>query len=167
MSESTFKGSPGIKPYGGIKTNNPLITQTPWLFMEAFEGLDKNFFLDFAEAGLFFGLASVIFDHLVDGQFTNPGLAILLHQAIFQLGARIYRKLFPSNAPFWLQYDRLTKEHIISLSKDVATQVNLRGLNLEDFAASASGKVSPMLIAVAAMAEAVDNPSLLQPIESS
>jgi hypothetical protein len=49
---------------------------------------------------MWFGMASMVLDKLIDGHHPRPGAVILFHQAIHQRGTSIYRKMFFSDSPF-------------------------------------------------------------------
>jgi len=129
--------------------------------------LEQDLFLDIAEAGMFLGLDSVVFDHLVDGQYDRPGVVMLFHQALYHRGVFILRSRFPSASNFWVHFDRLTMENIESLGADVLAQTKPETYNFETFSAASSGKVTPMVIAIAALAEAAGKPDYLLNIEKS
>ena len=167
LAESTYIGEEASGLFRGVKSFNPLITCTPWLFWELFSGLDGEDFVNISEAGLCLALASVVMDHLVDEQVGGPGLMLLFHQALYEHGISRYREIFPFPSSFWAQFDRLSREYTTSLGEEVGAQSNPSGFDFDTFARSASGKVSPMAITIAALAEATGEPELLGPIEKS
>ncbi len=167
LLERTILGHPVDGPFRGPVKMNALITCTPWLFWELFSGLEDDIFLTVGEAGMFLGLSSVVLDHLVDGQTENPELMALFQRAFHNRSVSCLRKVFPSSSAFWDQYERLTREYLKSLGAEVETQSSPNLLTLENFREFAGGKVSPMVITIAALAEASDMFSVLEPIETS
>jgi hypothetical protein len=167
LSESSYEGVPGEKPFRSMTNFNPLITCTAWLFWETFHQLDDDLFLDIAEAGAFFGQASVLIDHLVDGEVPRPAPIILFRQSVYEHAVSVLRGVFPQNSPFWGQFDRLSLTYLSSLGAEVETQEHPEKLTYMNFTSFAGGKVSPMVITIAALAEASSKSSLLDPIETS
>lgn len=167
QSRSTITGQPGDEPFTGPASINPLIACVPWLFWEVFSAIPDACFLDIAEAGACLTLASGVIDHLVDGQYEDPGLKTLLYAAFIERGTSLLRELFPPGAAFWHEFDRLNKRYIASLTAEVATQGSLQPIDYDHFCWFSGGKVSPMSITIAALAHAAGKPQLLDPIERS
>ena len=167
LMESTIVGQPIDKPFQGPSKINPLIACTPWLFWDTFSELSDETFLCISEAGAFIALASVIMDHLVDGQATWPEAMTLLHHALYDRGVAGYRGIFPPTSTFWNNFDRLTKEYLSALGAEIAAQSEPEQFTLESFLAFAGGKVSPMTTTIAALSEASDQPFVVEPVETS
>ena len=167
LMEGTIVGQPIDEPFQGPSKINPLITCTPWLFWDTFSGLSDEIFLGISEAGAFIALASVIMDHLVDGQATWPEAMALFHHALYDRGVAGYRAMFPSTSTFWNHFDRLTKEYFSALGAEITTQSEPEQLTLDNFLAFAGGKVSPMTTTIAALSQASDQPFVVEPVEAS
>ena len=80
--KSTFLGSPHEGIFEGVLELNPVLAGTPWLFWETFSSLEDEQYLQIAEAGTMFVLASIVLDHLVDGQAERQEQVALFHQAL-------------------------------------------------------------------------------------
>ena len=80
LKRGTYVGTASDAPFEGVSTMNPGVTCTPWLFWELVETLDDERILGVAGAGTLVVLASVLLDHMVDGQAENPGGTSLLQQ---------------------------------------------------------------------------------------
>jgi len=164
---STFLGSHEDGEFQGVPDLNPVLASTPWLFWESFNELPDEDFLNIAEAGTMFVLASILLDHLVDGQAEPPEEVSLLHQAFYSHGVRTYRAVFPSNSHFWDHFDRLARDHVAGLAKELETQRSSEDIDLQSLQKMAYGKVSPIITTIAAMVEALGTHGLLEPIETS
>jgi hypothetical protein len=164
---STFAGRPSQEPLEGLSRMNAVIACIPWLFWESFRQLPDDLFLQTAEAGALFGMASVLVDHLIDGQVGNPGEALLLHQALYAAGVAGYRCIFPGTSAFWHQFDRLADEHLSGMTLELAGRIDPGGLTPQAFYTLASARIAPMITVVAALAEVTGEPSLLPPVEAS
>jgi len=167
LMESTIVGQPIDEPFQGPSKINPLIACTPWLFWDTFSGLSDETFLCISEAGAFIALASVIMDHLVDGQATWPEAMTLFHHALYDRGVASYRAIFPPASTFWKNFDRLTKEYLTALGAEIAAQSEPEQFTSENFLAFAGGKVSPMTTTIAALSEASDQSFIVEPVETS
>jgi hypothetical protein len=165
--KSTFLGGPIHGPFLGVPDLNPVLASTPWLFWEVFSDLEDGAFLDIAEAGTMYVLASIVLDHIVDGQADPLEWTILLYQALYGHGVTLYRRIFPSPSSFWEHYDRLASAHLDGLSKEVEIQIRPGIVLVEDLCIMAHGKVSPIVATIAALAEASGRPEVLRPIETS
>jgi hypothetical protein len=164
---STFLGGPDQEPFEGVPGLNPVLASTPWLFWETFSNINDDIFLDIAEAGMSFVLASIVLDHLVDGQADPQEEMALFHQALYGHGVVTYRKIMPSSSPFWIHFDRLAQDHLAGLSAELESQSGHLQISLEDLFTMAHGKVSPIVATVAALNFASDQPGVLSPIEES
>ena len=164
---STYLGSPEGEPFEGIAGLNPVLAGAPWLFWETFQGLDDDTFSAIAEAGAYFVLASIILDHLVDGQAECPETMALFHQALYEAGVAGYRTVLPSPSRFWGHFDRLATNHLEGIAAELNCLANPAQLDAEAFQSMAHGKVSPVIATVAALAEASGQPDALDPIETS
>lgn len=167
LKESTYIGQESEEAFDGISSLNPLIGRTGWLFWDVFKMLEDEEFVDIAEAGLYLALASGVMDHLVDGQYNHPAPYNLYHHAIYQQGVNCFRDIFPDSSDFWIQFYRLEQEYITCLGIEIDSQCNPRKTDFETFARSSGGKVSPMVISIAALAIASSNPGLIPKIEKS
>lgn len=167
LQYSTFSGKPTQEQLGGLSRMNAVITCIPWLFWESFRQLPDDLFLEIAEAGALLGMASVLLDHLIDEQTESSGQVALLHQALYEAGAAGYRRVFASDCAFWTQYDRLGKEHLSGMALELSARANPYLLTPEAFQRLAVARIAPMLTVVAALAQAVEDWSLLSTLEAS
>ena len=165
--KSTFLGSQEEGEFGGVPDLNPVLASTPWLFWESFESLDDDLFLDVAEAGTMYVLASILLDHLVDGQAEPPEEMALLHQAFYGHGIAVYRSTFPGSSVFWEHFDRLASDHIAGLAKELVTQTSPEVIEMENLERMAHGKVSPIITTITGLAYALEQPGVLEPVERS
>lgn len=164
---STFKGVADETPFEGFSGINPIYTCTPWLFWEQFRNLPEEQLLHIASSGAFFSLASALMDHLIDGQFEDSEAMAGLQGAFYQRGVAGFKETFPDGVNFWKTFRRLNREHLLGLSIELEMQLYPRKFTIESLELTAGGKVCPMLVTVAALAEATDQPDLLAPIELS
>jgi len=167
LMESTIVGQPIDEPFQGPSKMNPLIACTPWLFWETYCELDDETFLYIAEAGAFISLASVLMDHLVDGQAEQPEAMALFQRAVYDHGVAGFRAMFSKTSTFWRDFERLSREYLTALGAEIDAQSNPERFTQQAFFASAAGKVSPIAITIAALSEASGQPSILEPIEIS
>jgi hypothetical protein len=167
MLRSTFLGSETDQPFEGVRELNPVLAGTPWLFWETFSLLDDECFLQIAEAGTVFVLASIVLDHLVDGQAEEQEQMALFHQALYSHGILIYRSVFESSSDFWIHFERLASDHLAGLARELQAQLDPHNLTLEDLETMAHGKVSPIIVTIAALSEVSGQPDKLDPIETS
>ncbi|NIS82282.1 MAG: hypothetical protein GTO14_19220 [Anaerolineales bacterium] len=165
--ESTFSGRRTGRDFPGLRSLNPALIGTPWLFWEAFTTLPDDQILDIAEAGMLYVLASVIMDHIIDRQVENPESAALLHQAFCEGGIAKYRRIFQTGSPFWDHFDRLTADQQEGLAIELDMQSNPRRMDITSFRGLTYGKVAPMVITVAALATAADRLELLPALEDA
>lgn len=165
--KSTFLGSQEDGEFGGVPDLNPVLASTPWLFWESFKTLDDSLLLDIAEAGAFYVLASILLDHLVDGQAELPEEMALLHQAFYSHGILVYRSTFPHSTAFLGDFDRLARDHLAGLALELETQGSTEMIEMGSLEKMAYGKVSPIVTTIAGLAYALEQPELLEPIESS
>lgn len=165
--KSTFLGAAEVGDFDGVAGLNPVLASTPWLFWDLFSCLDDECFLDIAEAGMMFVLASIVLDHIVDGQAEPIEEVVLFHQALYGLGMGLYRKVMPSISPFWEHFERLAQDHLTGLSTEWKAQSSPFQISLENLFTMAYGKVSPIITTIAALAFASSQPGLLSPIAIS
>jgi hypothetical protein len=165
--KGTYAGFEDDTPMDGVGWMNPVLSGTPWLFWELFSVLDDECFLAISEAGMYLVLASVIQDHTVDNQNSDPETAALLHQAMFSAAISTYGPAFPRSSPFWTHFERLQDDHIRGLAKELEARGDPAALSEEGLTISAHGKVSPIVTTIAALAFASEQPQLLTPIERS
>ena len=165
--QSTYLGSPGGEPFEGVAGLNPVLVGTPWLFWETFGRLDDATFITIAEGGACFILASIVLDHLVDGQAEPPETMALFHQALYEHGAARFRAALPSHPAFWQHFERLADEHLAGIAAELDSQGNPSRVDRAAFCAMAHGKVAPVVTTIAALCAATDQPDVLEPIEAS
>jgi hypothetical protein len=167
VSRSTFLGSESDQPFEGVRELNPVLAGTPWLFWETFSSLDDERFLQIAEAGTMFVLASIVLDHLVDEQAEEQEQMALFHQALYSHGISIYRSVFESSSDFWIHFERLASDHLAGLARELQAQLDPHNLAWEDLETMAHGKVSPIVVTIAALSEASRQPEKIYPVETS
>ena len=165
--KSTFLGGPAEGEFEGVAGLNPVLAGTPWLFWEQCRDLEDDSFLNIAEAGTMYVLASILLDHLVDGQADPQEEIALLQQAFWAHGVGLYRRQFANHTPFWGHFDRLAGDHVAGLAKELETQNSFPTIELEHLQMMAHGKVSPIITTMAAFAEASGRPEMLVSIEES
>ena len=163
--QSTYLGSPGGEPFEGVAGLNPVLVGTPWLFWETFGRLDDATFITIAEGGACFILASIVLDHLVDGQAEPPETMALFHQALYEHGAARFRAALPSHPAFWQHFERLADEHLAGIAAELDSHTNPSRLDRASFCAMAHGKVAPVVTTIVALSEATHQPDILEPIE--
>jgi hypothetical protein len=164
---STYEGDKEQKPFESLEGLNPVLVGTPWLFWETFKGLSDKAFLLIAEAGTYYVLASVVMDHILDGQANPVEAMVLLHQALYEKGIAKYREAFSSSSAFWDHFERLAIDHLAGLSEEFVVQSKPQLIERETLIKMAHGKVSPIVTTIVGMAEASDQTALLEPIEIS
>jgi len=165
--KSTFEGDASRAPFAGIGGLNPVLVATPWLFWEPFQSLSDDDFLGAAEAGMFFVLASVLQDHIIDGQADPVEGTNLFNQALFNRAIRGFQLIFPPDSGFWPHYDRLTRNHIEGLATEITIQETPEVIDLAMFKTMAYGKVSPIVTTIAALSTALGAERFIEPIEAS
>jgi hypothetical protein len=164
---SVFKGRLSGDIFRASTCTNPIYTCTPWLFWELFSGLADEVFLDLTFAGGLVSLASVLIDHLIDGQAAQPQATADLRQVLLREGVLRLHAYFPWKAPFWDHFRRLHREHLCSLAIETGLQATPTTLSRADFVRMASGKVSPVMITVVALSLAAGNIDWIEPVERS
>ena len=165
---STFRGTAGgPEPFRGPSAMNPGITCTPWLFWEIAQPLDDGDVVSLAFAGSLVVLASVLLDHLVDGQAEFPGETALLHQALYEAGTARLRARLPGHHLFWQDLERLGAEHVAGLAAERHAQQHPEQLSFERFLSLVPAKFSPIAATMAAFVYALGRPEWLPPIEAS
>jgi hypothetical protein len=164
---ATYSGKQEETTFEGVSQFNPILVGGTWLFFPLFADLDDGLIVSIAEAGAYPVLASILFDHLLDGQARSPGWSMLLQKALQNRGEFAFRSIFPAESPFWGLLDRLSHEHLLGLIAEVAAQEDPGSLNAEVFHQSARAKIAPSLIPLGGLAIMADRPSLLNPIEES
>ncbi|OGO31702.1 MAG: hypothetical protein A2Z16_10205 [Chloroflexi bacterium RBG_16_54_18] len=167
LAESTFTGREGAGKFQISRTLNPLNARSPWLFWDLFSKLEDELFLDAAEAGAFNSLSTVVLDHLVDGQYSSPGMIALFQGKLFQKGQSKFRLLFPADSIFWQDFDHYNDQYSWALGLEAETQNHPHILPNKAFIDSATAKASPMLITLAAFTAISNQPELQGPIEKS
>ncbi len=167
LAEGTFTGRSGTGEFHISRSLNPLNARSPWLFWDLFSGLKDETFLDAAEAGAFSSLSTVVLDHLVDGQYSNPGLPTLFQGKLRQQGQSKLRRLFPADSTFWKLFERYDEQYSWALGLEAETQIHPHLLTNKAFIDSAMAKASPMLITLAAFTAISNQPELQTQIEKS
>jgi hypothetical protein len=167
LKKGTYVGTSADARFEGVSTMNPGVTCTPWLFWELVETLDDERFLEVAGAGTLVVLASVLLDHIVDGQADYAGEISLLQQTLFQAGVARLRRQVPFDSEFWAHFERLEAEHVAGLAAELEVQVHPDRFSLSNFLTMVPGKFSPIVITMAAFAEVLGRRDLLAPIEAS
>lgn len=165
---STFQGTvAGSELFRGPSAMNPGLTCSPWLFWEVVQALDDGEILPLAFGGSLVVLASVLLDHLVDGQSESAGETALLHQALHEGGAARLRACLPCDGLFWREFERLGAEHVVGLAVERESQLTPEQFSFERFLSFVPAKFSPIAVTMAAFAHAVSRPAWLEPIEAS
>lgn len=137
------------------------------MFWEEFRGLDDERFITIAEAGTYWVLASIVMDHIVDGQADPVGEVALFHQILQSEGIRAFRSLFSQASGFWGKFDALADRHARGLSTELSARTARRAVELDDLVMAAEGKVAPIVVTIAALTEAHRNQQLYDPIQNS
>lgn len=163
----TYLGSSDGADFEGIAELNPVLAATPWLFWECFVEIEDEVLLKIAEAGAFYVLASILLDHIVDGQADPVVDVALLQKGFYRIGSSSYREIFPSSSGFWTQFDRLGEAHLAGISLEVESQRRVEVLEINDLEVMAHGKVSPIITTIAALCEASGQPKKFKPTEQS
>ena len=167
QQNSTYEGDKEQKLFESLRGLNPVLVGTPWLFWDTFEGLSDQTFLLIAEAGMYYVLASVVMDHILDGQAKPIEAMGLFHQALYERGIARYRKAFSSSSSFWDHFERLASDHLAGLSEELVLQSQPQLIDLEALIKMAHGKVSPIVTTIIGLAEALDRTAVIVPIEAS
>lgn len=165
--KSTFLGSHEVGDFEGVPDLNPVLASTPWLFWETFDNLDGAIFLDIAEAGTIYVLASILLDHLVDGHADPVEEVTLLQQAFYSHGVTTYRSTIPQSSAFWTHFDKLADDHLTGLALELKEQGAIEAIEMGSLEKMAHGKVSPIVTTIAGLAHALGRPDVLDPIERS
>ncbi len=163
----SFSGVTGDCEAMAFSAMNPGITCTPWLFWEWTRDLADDVFLDLAEAGACVVLASVLRDHLCDGQAPNRGAAARLHAALRRRGRSVFRRHFLTDSPFWSAFVRLNEEHRLGLRLEARARADPQQFTWEWFQVMVQAKFAPIVLTVAAFLTWLDLPERLPPIERS
>ncbi|KPK89789.1 MAG: hypothetical protein AMJ88_17080 [Anaerolineae bacterium SM23_ 63] len=164
---STYEGDKEQKPFESLRGLNPVLVGTPWLFWETFEGLSDKTFLLIAEAGTYYVLASVVMDHILDGQAKPIEAMGLFHQALYERGIAKYRQAFSTSSSFWDHFERLAIDHLAGLSEEYVLQSHPQRIDREALIKMAHGKVSPIVTTIVGLAETLDKTAVIVPIEAS
>jgi len=165
--QAAYYGNFNNEPFGGLSVLNPVLVGTPWLFWECFQELDDKTLLDIAGAGAFYVLASVVLDHLVDGQASEPGALTIYHQALYSQAASRYRAVFPTASPFWGHFQRLEDAHLSGLAAEVYAQSHPVEFTRQTLATIAHGKVSPITTTLVALSIASGRSEWIPALEAS
>lgn len=146
---------------------NPGVTCTPWLFWELTRDVADDVYLNAALGGTLVVLASVLMDHLSDGQAAQPGPTALLQQALYEGGAARLRATLAGESSFWLHFERLGREHLAGLAAELEVQLDPAQLTFERFVEMVPPKFSPIVITMAAFLCLLGREDLLDAIEAS
>ena len=164
---STYEGDEEERPFESLRGLNPVLIATPWLFWDTFEGLPYQTFLQIAEAGMYYVLASVVMDHILDGQAKPIEAMGLFHQALYERGISKYREVFSTPSSFWDHFERLSIDHLAGLSEEYVLQSQPQLIDREALIKMAYGKVSPIVTTIVGLTEALGQTAVLVPIETS
>ncbi|UCF62017.1 MAG: hypothetical protein JSV37_04835 [Anaerolineaceae bacterium] len=164
---STYEGDKEERPFESLRGLNPVLVGTPWLFWDTFEGLSDQIFLLIAEAGMYYVLASIVMDHILDGQAKPIEAMALFHQVLYERGVTKYRMTFSSSSSFWGHFERLASDHLAGLSEEFVLQSEPQLIDRAALIKMAHGKVSPIVTTIVGLAEALDRTALIDPIETS
>jgi hypothetical protein len=164
---STYEGDKEQTPFESLRGLNPVLVGTPWLFWETFEGLPDEAFLLIAEAGMYYVLASVVMDHILDGQAKPIEAMGLFHQALYEKGIAKYRKAFSSSSSFWNHFERLASNHLAGLSEEYVLQSQPQLIDRDALIKMAYGKVSPIVTTIVGLTEVMGQTAVLAPMETS
>jgi hypothetical protein len=167
LRRSTFVGGPPEARLTSLATLNPLIACSPWLFWEAFGSLPDGVFVEAAVAGAALSLSSGIMDKLADGEAPQPGVFSLLSEALRLHAWAGFRTLFPAADSFWAEFQRLSETYWKALAEESELQRHPAGFTEDAFTRVSAGKVSPIVVTLAAMAHLSEHPDLLPPMEQS
>ena len=167
LAHKTYFGADVELPVGNLILRSPPAIATAWLYSETFDELDDGTFLAVAEAGACIQLASVVLDHLVDGQLPDPGGSSLLYKALTDHGVTTFLKIFRAGSAFWSHYERLTRRHLDGLAAELDGRSDPRRFSYEALEVMARGKACPVVLTVAALCEASGRTELLEPIARS
>jgi hypothetical protein len=163
----TFFGPPGKGTFAGVLEKPPAALRLPWLFWDLFACNPDNLFLKVAEGGGCYFLASILLDHLVDGQAQDPGSQALLERALWIHGEACFRAVFPADSVFWEQHDRLLAEHETGLVAERKAQDDPEAFTYTNLVSMASSKICPGLVSLAGLAELSGRTHLLATLETS
>jgi hypothetical protein len=112
-------------------------------------------------------LASILLDHLVDGQIEARGPGSQLYNALCESAKVAFQAVFAADSPFWSHYHRLGQAHQAGLALEAEAQQDADLFSDQGLETITRGKVAPMVVTMAALSEASDQPALLAPIERS
>lgn len=163
----TFTGDRSTERFTGPSGMNPGLTCTPWMFWEETHRLDEARFLGLAVAGSLLVLASVLLDHLVDGQVEDEAEVMLLHESLCAAGERQLRAWIPARSPFWVHADRLRAEHLAGLSAEASARAHPAEFTPSTFREMVPGKFAPIVITMAGFAASLRHNDLMWKAEAS
>ena len=163
----TYVGAARGEEIRGLEELNPLISCSPWLFWEILESVDDLSFATVALAGACLSLSSGVMDKLVDGEAHPLHTFLLLYEGLSQHARRGFRDVLGSRPTFWKEFDRLGEEYWRCLAAEVAFRGSPSSLTLDAFVEFSGGKVSPIVVTIAAFAEMAGCGDLVPLIEQS
>ncbi len=163
----TYTGEPGGEAFAGPASMNPGITQTPWLFWELTACLEDEAFIALATGGCQVVLASVLLDHLVDGQADSAECTTLLHRLLHEDGVARLRGCLGSSSDFWPVAERLIREHLYGLASERQMRQTSGGFDLDRFIRMVRAKFSPIVVTMGAFLTASGHPEGLASVEDS
>ena len=139
----------------------------PWLFWEQFCELPEDIFLNLAFAGALVSLASVLMDHLIDGQAEQSEATAALRKIMLQYGVSLLHNYYPWKDPFWERFKHLHRLHLRSLAIESSLQSQPKFLPKADFDVMVEGKASPVMITLVAMSIAAGCQEIIPSLENS
>jgi hypothetical protein len=131
----------------------PASIRFPFLFWPLFHMLEDDLFLEIAASGAFLYTGSVLLDHLIDGEITEPAGFNLLQRELWDRGISGFRRVFPNASPFWIRFDSLLRMHADALAAELHCQNHPEMMTLAQHKEIAAGKTSPAIITLAALTE--------------
>jgi len=167
QKEWTFTGCVAPEIFAGPSSLSPGPVTIPWLWWELFAALDDERFLSIAEAGAYLILASILQDHLIDGQVSHIGPTAVLRDVFRRHGTSVLRQATPANTSFWAQFDRLRKDHRAGLAAELRARLDPKTFDYQRCLTIAQGKVAPVVIPVVAMLTVTEKSDRLAPMEKS
>lgn len=167
LNRNTYTGLPGDGRLDRVSGLNPVLAASPWLFWDSFGCIDDDTFLQVAEAGCMLVLGSLLLDHLIDGQVTEPETVLLLSQALYSRSVSGFRSVEVLGERFWQRFEGLEARLVAGLALEVALRQKPRPYRGADVREIARGKAAPVVATLAALAMTLGLQSTLTAIEAS
>jgi hypothetical protein len=167
LQRSTYVGSPSDARLESLAHLNPVLACAPWLFWNPFKDLEDETFLEIAYAGALTVLASLLTDHLLDGQAEEPQAAGELRDAFQAEGLRCLRVVFPPSSPFWREQERLARTGEKGFAIERRTQEKPDLFLKDAFEGMAAGKAAPVVMTLAALALLSGQEGVIEALERS